>query len=233
MQAGHDGEDSGRRGEPLPGVIDDWDLTPNPCMIRGFAHESISKEAFVCGVSEWLASLGFLEKEHWTVAGTNTVLSQVWDIIFVGSEAVGSRHCKAALQGLKLGPAQWLTVWASTPLGRWVQLHFSPDKNGCRRATEMSTKRLLEALLDIHPNLADDAFAMRTEGVVFLSMVPLCRVVPSSDGSCKLEWSLPLAGQAKVECNRVQDRFEASAADQGGATGLRAKASQTKWQSCP
>ena len=59
----------------------------------------------------------------------------------------------------------------------------------------------------------------------------MLRVVPQPDATGRFEWSDPMVAQLQVDKGMIIDKFEASAAEAGGATGLCARIAQTHW--CP
>ena len=109
-------------------------------------------------------------------------------------------------------------------------MHISPDKNPRRRATEISAKRTGEVLTSEYPELAADLFTLKPEGVTFYQMQPLVKVLPQASGHTVLEWADPMVAHLKIDKPRVVARFEAAAADNEGAAGLRARIAQTQWR---
>ena len=64
---------------------------------------------------------------------------------------------------------------------------MSPDKSPSRRATEAATKKLAEIITPLVPASAGEVKAMKPEGVIFISWVPLVKVLPLASGAVNLE----------------------------------------------
>ena len=133
---------------------------------------------------------------------------------FSGDDIEADSKARKALQILKQEDGSFTRLWVKLPDGRQVQLYVGPDKNDKTVATEVSCKRLKDAVMSAHPSL--DIHALKRDGVLCIGWEYAVRVIPHPDKSVELMWIRDVLDKFKLNKKLITDKFNALSS----ATGI-------------
>ena len=191
----------------------------------------VSKIAFAQATAEWLGKCGMRLEHDYDILGNASLLANDWVISFRGADGVAARRSALCLKKLKIARGVWEEFWAYTPLETWAQDFIGGDKSPKQVATEVATKRLgaiIEA--SVQPEAGAVSLARR-EGVVMVALTPLALVLPQADSATCFRWNDVLAGQLKLQKDRIIAQFEEQTASAGMTSGrnVQARVDAVEW----
>ena len=210
-----------------------WEAQPDLGIVKGHCAQSISLQAFASAVAPWLQRCQMQPGVDFEFGGDSSVVQTDWIIIFSGLAGTAARKAQSCLKRLKISVGKYEEFWALSPVGNWIPLFISGDKNNKQVATEISSKRMKE-VVQARITQGEVVTAARREGVVCLGQVPLCVIMPKSCGDTVLQWNEPLLVSAKlVKEDLVADFTEATnaaLASGNGTRALRARLGAIEWR---
>jgi hypothetical protein len=127
---------------------------------------------------------------------------------FQGTNGLGARHVKKCIEYLRSN--EWPATYARATDGHSARVYFDFNKSAKMQKTERETKRLADAVRELHGD--KDVHALRKDGIVTVSWRPIAKVqVHPGDEPTKLLWLHASVSELGINRQGIIDKFASSA----------------------
>ena len=131
-----------------------------------------------------------------------------FSVHFQGANGLGARHVKKCINYLR--DNEWPATYAKATDGHSARVYFDFNKSGKTQKTERETKRLADAVRELHSD--KDVHALRKDGIVTVSWRPIAKVqVHPGDEPTKLLWLYASVSELGIDRQGIIDKFSSSA----------------------
>ena len=131
-----------------------------------------------------------------------------FSVQFQGANGLGARHVKKCMEYLRSN--EWPAIFARATDGNSARVYFDFNKSAKTQKTERETKRLADAVRELHSD--KDVHALWKDGIVTVSWRPIATVqVHAGDEPTKLLWLHASVSELGINRQRIIDKFTSSA----------------------
>ena len=127
---------------------------------------------------------------------------------FTGMSHTASKRAQKAQDLLRNPDKSWKKFNVTSPGNRQTEIFVSRDKNGRQIRTEISTRRMRDAIHAAHPNL--NLFVNKQQGTVSDGWTPLVKVEPHPDEPVTIRWHTPAIEARNFDKDAIVLAFKAS-----------------------